>query len=133
MSIHFYRCPFTISVKLIHIIEQTLLHHSIGQQSACNLYFKDPDFSFENRVCHPVDMRVSATGCVCSITDFYYPNKRQDAELAVNLSFDFMLRILKQSNRIEPIDLREHLFEAWQRRFLRCCEMGRYETTAEVV
>ena len=132
MSIHFYRCPFTISVKLIHIIEQTLLHHSVGERLACNLYFRDPDFSVENRECHPVDMRISSTGRVCSITEFHYPNKRRDAKIDVNLSFDFTLRVLKQSNWSEPIELREDLFEAWQRRFLHHYAMGVYETSMEV-
>ncbi len=130
MSIYFNGCPFFVSIKLIRIIEQTLLHHSSGVRSACNLYFRDPNFTFENRECHPVDMRISSTGCVCSITDFHYANKSSDID--VNLGFDFTLHVLKRPGRKQPIELREDLFQAWQRRFLRHCAKGMYETSMEL-
>ena len=127
MKINTENLPYTISPKLINLLEQfTRDKGDVG----ITVNFRDPTYSAKFGGYHPVEIRISAKGEIEYITDFAYVGMGQDAELVKEIDFDFSGGVFGHVYMPDkPITDGYHLFNIWEMNFLSYVEMDVFTVT----
>jgi hypothetical protein len=110
--------PLSISDQLVSILSNEIeQHRNINMASGCIINFRDPDFSAERGIYHPVEICLNELGQFQTITNFAYAGDGHDAELVKELDFDFAGGLFQHKGRDYPLSFCAELFTIWQSNF----------------
>ncbi|MCK9608654.1 MAG: DUF2787 domain-containing protein [Methylomonas sp.] len=121
--------PFSISKKLVTILQSKLDKSDLDISSGATLNFRDPDYSAESGGYHPVEIAVDAEGRILYITDFAYYGSGSFAELDREIDFDFERGVFQHMGREFPIERGASLFRIWQANFCSYVERQIFEVS----
>jgi len=133
MSISTRDLPWSLSKKLLAILEVEMQLFGIDASVGAILTFRDPSYSAESGGYHPVEIAVGPGGHVEYITDFACVGIPPFCELAKEIDFDFSLGLFQQLGIEYPICKGKELFRLWERNFTAYYHMGVYTVAVEAM
>jgi len=117
--------PFILAPGLV-----TLLDDLIKDQpnEALCINFRDPDYSYERGGWHPVELHLSASGMLETVTDFAYFGQPPFVELGIELDWQFIEpQYFRQFDDMHEIVVGQALFHLWAENFVAYHQMGVYQ------
>ena len=117
--------PFVLPPNLVNLLNGFL--KGKPDEHTC-INFRDPDYSADRGGFHPVEVHVSPSGMLETVTDFAFFGRPPFVELGIELDWSFVEpRYFRQFDDMYDLVVGQALFYLWAGNFVAYHDMGVYQ------
>lgn len=121
--------PWSISPRLVTIIESAIRDAGIDTSNGVIVTFRDPQYCADSGGYHPVEIAIAPDGAIRYVCDLAYFGRPPDCELAKELDFDFEVGIFEHFGVMYALHEGRELFKVWMSNFIEYHKMDVYTAT----
>lgn len=131
MQIRAAHFSWSISPKLVKIIEDAIRDAGIPPNAGAVINFRDPNYCPDSGGFHPVEIRINPDGQIEYVTDFALVGRPPDCELTPELNF--AATVFEHFGTIYNQSEGRDLFKLWQSNFIEYHKMDVYSVSVRPV